>query len=434
MGCELAKTLVEEGHQLTVVDQDAEKLEMVENQADLKTLCGNAANMIVLEKAQVFSADLVLCVTADDEVNMLACLLSRGLGAKRVVVRVKNPDYLAGRRYFYRKVLGCEFFISPEELASDEICKVVQEHSTLAVETFADGRVQMRRIRMEDEMLVVGKKVHELAMPELSLVVAIFRDDEIIIPSGETEILKGDQILVIGASENVDDVLKVFGSKHPPAKHVVIVGGGEVGLSVARKLSSRSYTLTLIEQDAEQALYLSEALPKVTIIKGDGMSVDLLKEERVDKADVLISACKEDEKNFIICQLARQLGVPKSIASVEKPDYINLFQKLGVDVSVSPRLVAAQRLIKYVKRQQVHSLAVLEEGKAEVLEFEVSETAKACGKKLSKLGMPKGSVLGIIVRGSEIYIPRGEAVIEPKDRVVVFTLEKNIPKIVKLFS
>jgi len=175
VGSQLAKTLTDSGHDLTVVDENPEKLQALENQSDLRTLCGNVASLAILEAAGMAQTDLALCVTAHDEVNMISCLLARGMGVANVIVRVKNPEYLAGRRYFYRKVLDCDFLFSPEELASEEICKVIQEHHSIAVENFADGRVQMRKIRLEAKSKLEGKKLRELNLPPLSLIVAVFR-------------------------------------------------------------------------------------------------------------------------------------------------------------------------------------------------------------------------------------------------------------------
>ena len=434
VGAELAKSLAADKHEITVIDQDQERLSALEAQTDTRTLCGNAGSLMVLEAGEVGTADLVLCVTGNDETNMLSCLLSRSLGATRSIVRLKNQEYLSGRRYFYRKILGCDFFISPEELASEEICKVIREQPTTAVETFADGRVQVRRLRLEEESQVLGKKLQDLNLPNLCLIVAIFRQNEILIPTGQTILQSEDHVLVAGASQGFEEILQFFGGKKIETKNIIIIGGGEIGFGVAQKLEALNFKFRLIEQDVNRAKEISDRLSTATILHGDGMSADLLKEERVDSADVLVAACKEDEKNFIICQLSREMGIPKTVAVVEKADYVPLFQKLGVDVTVSPRLIAAQRLSQYVKMETFHSLAVLEEGKAEVFEIEAKEKSKIVSKPLSKLGFPEGCVIGVLVRGKEVIVPRGDTLIEPRDRVIVFTLVSLIPKIKKYFS
>ncbi len=431
----LAGMLSGEGHEIVMIDRDPERLALVEDSLDIKTVQGHGAAAGVLEQAGAWGSDLVLAVTNNDEVNMLAAFLAKTQGAGRTIVRIRGGEHLHFHRHFYKRTMGFDSILVPNELCAQEIMELIRARQAVAVENFADGQIQMRQVQVTGDSQWSGQALSRIKMPRRTLVTAIIRGPEIYIPDGESEIKADDELLVIGKKDSMDELDKFAQRrKAAKAKLVIIVGGGELGLSVAHSLDYSDIKTRLIEDDQERARVISEELENVMVVHGDGTDLDLLKETGTDHADVFISSCAEDEKNLMICQLAKNLGADKTIALVKKPDYVPLYQQLGIDSAISPRLLVAQRILRFVRRGAVTSIAVIAEGKAEVIELKASEGSKITGTPLHRIGFPKGAIIGSVVRGDKVYIPDGDFQIEPDDSCVVFTFLSTLSMVEKLFQ
>ncbi|MFO8057259.1 MAG: Trk system potassium transporter TrkA [bacterium] len=434
VGHHLARVLSAENHQITMVDLDSARLARLEDQLDIKGVAGHGASASVLERAGGWGADIVLAVTNSDETNMLASYFAKVQGAKRTIVRIRQGDFLAYHRYFYRNVLGVDSILVPNELCAQEIIELVRARQAVAVENFAEGRVQMRQVQVTDKSAWANQKLARIKMPPQTLVTAIVRGREILIPNGDSRIMPEDELLVIGKTNQMDQLDKYATRRKFEPRLVIIVGGGELGFSVAQYLEETEIRVKLIEENRGRAEYLSGELDDVVVVHGDGTDAALLREIGADHADVFISSSGIDEKNLMSCQLAKNMGAKKAIALVKKPDYVTIYQQLGVDAAISPRLLVAQSILRYVRSGAIASLAVIGEGKAEVIQMRASDDSKIASAPLTKVGFPRGAIISAVSRNGEVFIPDGDSRIKPGDDCIIFTFVQTLPQLEKFFS
>jgi trk system potassium uptake protein len=433
VGYHLAGILSREEHRVSVVDPDPAKSRRIMESLDVQMIVGDGTRADVLTQAGASKADLVVAVSDDDRVNMLACMLSKNLGARRVILRLKDTAVLSGYRYFYKQTIGFDVALSTEELAAEEILATVREHHALEVETFADGRVQLRRLRLREESELTSEPIARLRLPAGVLIVAVARKDQFFLPAGEDQLLVGDQLYLIGESGDLDAFERMAGERMALQRSVVIMGAGGIGREIARKLrGTTGISIRVIERDESRARALAaENATDVMVLVGDATDLDLLLEERIGEANVFIATTGDDEPNMVACQLARSLGVERTVAMVNKASYRQIYDLLGIDQAISPRVLCANSILRFVHSGSVSAISVIGDGRAEVLELEVAIKADT---KVKNLGLPKGSVLGAIVRTEQIVIPNGETVVQPGDQAIVFTLPENLEQVENLFG
>jgi len=423
VGKYIASVLTAEKHDVTLVDTDALNLSKAEEMVDALALRGHGASMRTLRQANVKGADLVAAVTNRDEVNLLAALTAKELGARRTVARVTNREYLEDDdRGYYHNLLGIDLVVSTQILVANEIHKLIKSIGAVAVETFADNRVEMVEIPVKDDARAVGKPLKDLSLPSNTLVAALLREEQVIIPSGGDVVLAGDAVFLIGRMEKLAEAEKLFGKmRQQEASKVVIVGGGEIGYSVAKLLESESLDVTLIEEDSDRADELARTLHNTVIINGDGTDLKLLREERVQYADVFVATSGDDEVNLMSSLLAKNLGAKKTVTLVNRPDYIPTYELLGLDATVSPRLFAANQILKYAREGEVVAVSLLAEGKAEILELIPQEGSPIVGKPLMDINFPQGALVAAVATEDGAVVPDGRHIIRPGNNVVVFT-------------
>jgi trk system potassium uptake protein TrkA len=366
---------------------------------------------------------------------MLVCLLARSLGAKRVILRLKDISRLEGYRYFYKQTLGFDVVLSTDELAAEEILGTVRQHRALEAESFASGKVQLRRLRIREEGELTSEAIAGLKLPVGLLIVAVLRKEQFFVPGGEDRLAVGDQIYLIGRGPDLDQFELLAGAPKLGRRSVVIMGGGGVGMQIARKLDRvPGLSVRLIERDAARAKEIaSEFSSAVMVLVGDSTDLDLLMEERIGEANVFIATTSDDERNMVACQLARSLGVERTVAMVNKSSYRQIYDLLGVDRAISPRVLCANNILRFVRSRSVSSIAVIADGRGEVLELEVHLREGKGGKKVKHLGLPRGTVIGAIVHDDEVIIPGGDTLVRNGDQVIVFTLPQNLSEIEGIF-
>lgn len=433
VGHHLADILSREEHSVSVVDPDPSKARRMMESLDVQALVGDGTRADVLTQAGASKADLVVAVTDDDHVNMIACVLARGLGAKRRILRLRETSHLEGYRYFYKRTLGFDVVLSTQELAAEEILSTVREAHALEVESFADGRVQLRRLLLREESELTTEPILSLRLPAGVLIAAVSRDDRFFVPSGEDHLLVGDQIYLIGEGRDCDAFERLAGEKTSWQRSVVIMGAGGIGRQIVRALRvSTGVSVRVIERDSARARSLAATASGDTmVLEGDATDLDLLLEERIGEANVFIATTDDDEDNMVACQLARSLGVERTIAMVNKASYRQIYDLLGIDQAISPRILCANSILRFVRSGSPRAIAVIGDGKAEVLELTAGFRD---GKRIRGLDLPKGTVVGAVVRGDSVRIPTGETVIEPGDQVIVFTLPENLERVERLFD
>lgn len=436
VGYHLADILSREEHRVSVIDADPAKARRLMEALDVQVVIGDGSRADVLNSAGVSKADLVVAVTDLDRANMMTCMVAKRLGAKRVILRLHDTGILADYRYFYKQALGFDIVISTEDLAAEEIVNTLRERHALEVESFADGRVQVRRLRLPTDSPYIGKPISALDLPAGLIVGAVSRGEEFFIPQGSAQLEGSDQVYVIGRRSSLDAFEVRGGAPTVGHRGVVIMGGGALGREVSRRLAGvPGVSIRIIERDPARARALAaDRASDVMVLEGDATDLDLLHEERIGEADVFVATSGDDERNIVACQLAKSLGVKRTMTMVNKPSYNQIYDLLGIDKAISPRILCATRILRFVRSGSVSAIAVLGDGKAEVLELEARLGGKKGGRKVKHLDLPKGSVIGALVRGNDVSIPHGDSVIEDGDHVIVIALPDQVQRVCSVFK
>ncbi|GAB6158477.1 Trk system potassium transporter TrkA [Desulfotomaculum varum] len=435
VGFETAKRLCEEGHDILVVDKDETKLARVEEQLDVMILRGNGATAQVLRHPHVVDSELLLAVTDSDEVNIIAGMTGKKLGIKKSIVRVRDPHY-AMDSSFSREDLGLDLIINPELAAAREIVRMLTMALPVHTEPFGQGKVQMADITVDEGMvLFVNKRIKDLDMPPSCLIVAISRRGDMIVPGGMDIILPGDTLYILGLPSSIDTLVSKVKKRRQKRIHtVIILGGGRLAYYLADKLCSLGMSVKVIEQNYARCQELAERLPNALILNGDGTDVDLLKREGIEETDGFVAVTGLDEENLLISLLAKQMGAKMVVAKVSRASYAPIVESLGVDAAVSPRLITASEIVRFIQGGRLLSLFMLLNGKAEVVELIVPASSRVVGKPLAKCGLPRNVIVGAILREDRAIIPEGTEKILAEDRIVVFALGHTLGTIEKLFD
>lgn len=435
VGKHIATVLSREDHNVTVVDLNPEAISAVDERLDVRSVVGRGGSIGVLKEIEVDKADLLIAVTNIDEVNILTSLMAKDSGANKVIARVDSEEYLPGNRGSYQDLFGIDLVISPEILSAIEINKLIGFLGANFIANFADNQVELLQLTQKKKQGVTGTSLKNLKFPPELLVTAIIRNEKLIIPSGDTVLEEGDKVFIIGKTATIGKSAEFFANqKSSGAEKVVILGGGKIGYSVAKFLEGKKISVVVIEWNQKRCQFLSEQLAEALVINGDGTDIELLRREKIGEADVFVAASKRDEINLMSSLLAKELGCKKTIALVHRPDYVPVYEHLGLDATISPRRFAADQILRYVRSGEVVSVSDIELGKGEILEFVVPAGSKVIGNMLKDLRIPKGAVIGAIAGKQGVIIPTGNDIISVGDNVIVFTTPEVRPKVEELFK
>lgn len=438
VGRHVVRTLEWEKHDVVAVDSDRAAIDMIEEHHDVMTLQGYGASQRVLRQAEVERADLVVAVTDHDEVNLIAALAARNLGAKRAIARVQGSEWSgadvnetpAGIQY---GLLGVDVVFNPRVLLAQEIAKIAQSHGALEVLDLANDRVEVVQLELGQQGRMLNKPISKLPMPQQVLVAAVVRDGTLFVPGGTDMLLSRDRIYLVGLPEHMVEAEDLF-THRSEARRVCIVGGGVVGLSLARMLIDAGVEVMIIERSAERAQRLAEVLPTATIVHGDGTDMSLLKEQKVGSYDLFAAVSHEDEVNLMAGLLAKRTGVARTVSLVHRPDYGEIYRQLGIDVVLSPRTVASDHVLRYCRQAELQSLTILEGGQAEILELVTQEGSRIADTPVRRIALPRGALLAAILKGDRVVIPRGDDVVAIGDTVVVLCTPAARKGIARLFK
>jgi len=437
VGYHLAERLSQESQDVVLVESDAERAERASELLDIMTVVGNGASIPVLENAGIRGARMLLAVTSKDEVNLISCLAANRLGVDYTIARVSNPDYYARGSVLSRERLGIDLMINPEREAAKETFQLLQTAAATDVANFAHGQVQLVGLRVKEGAMVAGKSVARLAA-ELKdfhfVLAAIVRGDETIIPDGSSRVEAGDHIYVLSPTSEVASIPPLAGYEPFNLKRVMIAGGSSEGLFLAELLEQAGIECTILDNDRRRCLELAELLPKSLVLHGDATDTELLEMEGVAGLDGYVAATSHDETNLLSALVAKSVGARKVVSLIEKFDYLPLVPKVGLDAAVSPRMSAVNAILRYVRKGRVMTVATLKGIDAEAIEFKVSKDALIANKLLSELPFPPGAIIGTIMRGDTILIPRGDDIVLPGDEVIVFALPEALPEVESLFD
>ncbi|MBZ0200937.1 MAG: Trk system potassium transporter TrkA [Ignavibacteriaceae bacterium] len=436
VGQHLAKQLSTEAHDIIAIDPDSQRLGYIDSVTDILTINGSSTSLKTLKDANVSKTDLVVAVTASEEINLTTAILAKKLGARRTIARISNQEYLDTERGINFSELGIDFMINPEELAANETVNLILRTAATDILEFEDGKLSVMGLKLDKSAPVINKKVVDVAR-EFSTttfrIVAIYRNFKTIIPSGNDRFLSNDQIFVITTPGGVENILRLAGKENFSFQNIMILGGGKIGTKVAKLLQDKM-RVKLIESNEEKSFELADDLNNTLVIRGDGRDIDLLAQEGIIDMDAFIALTNDAETNIISCLLAKHLGVKKAIALVDKADYIPLTQTIGLDSLINKKLIAANNITRFIRREKVVAIATLEGIDAEVLEYIAHPGSAVIGKKVKLLGFPKEAIIGGVIRGKESFIVIGDTEICANDKVVVFSLPSATKKVEKFFN
>lgn len=435
VGFHLAKLLSQEGQDIVLIDMAPDKLKQASNSLDAAIIKGSSTSYAVLEEADVANADLLIAVTSSEETNIATSIIAKHLGAKRTVARISNTEFIYQKDKLNLKHLGIDDIISPESLAAREIKRLLKEVAVTDSFEFDNGLLQLVGVNIDEKSPLKGKSMLEVAKinpDQMFMTVAILRDNETIIPYGDTTFELNDHAYFIAQPEGVEKLLFLTGKKKAGVKSVMILGGSRVGFHTARLLSQR-YNVKLVERDPQKCFELADQLPDAMIINGDGRNVELLDEENIGDVDAFIAVTGDSETNIISCLVAKKMGVKKTIAMVENMDYIHLSQSIGVDTMINKKLIAANFIFRHVRKGEILSIASIHGVDAEILEFEVQENSKITEQELRNLEFPKSAIIGGVIRDGKGLTTPGNFKFATKDRVVVLSRTECIQKVESYF-
>jgi trk system potassium uptake protein TrkA len=436
VGFHIAQKLSEENQNVVLIDKDPEKIKRITESLDVMALLGGGTSPRMLRDAGVRDADMLVAATDSDEVNLISCLMAKNLSPYLLkIARIRNPEYLNEKELFRQDLLGIDRVINPESEMVASIVTIMAVPGASEVIDFEEGRVKLIGIAVRKDSPFVKNKLAAIReLDEKILVGAIVRGEQVLIPSGDDIIQADDLVYVVVRNDDLDRVLKRFNPQQKVLRRIIIVGAGQTGTALATNLDQSRVKTIIIEKDPDKCTQLSEKLEKVIVINGDGTDKNLLLEENIRDADFLVAVTGDEETNVLISLLAKGLGVNKTITRVSKLSYIPLVSALGIDTVVSTRLSAVRAILKYIRRGKIISVAPLKGEHAEAIEAEALETSDIVNVPLSEVKFPKGAIVGAIVRDGEIIIPKGDSIIRPKDPLIIFTLEKVIPRLEKLLT
>ena len=444
VGSTLAENLAREYHDITLIDLDETRLQLIQDHHDIQTVTGTGCHPDILLAAGIEDADMLVSVTNSDEINIVACQVAHSIfDTPKKIARIRARNYF-NKDYkdllFSDSNMPVDVLIAPEQAVTDYVRKLVEQPGALQVLDFADGVIRMIGMRATKNSPLVDQKLKTLKehVPKADArVAAIYRRNKAIVPSGETIIEDGDEVFFIAAKKNIKKVMSELRKAERPYKRIIIAGGGNIGYRLAVALES-SLNIKIIEVNLERATFLSEQLNHTVVLSGSASDQELLLDENIDKTDVFIALTNDDEVNIMASLLAKRLGAKKVMTLITNPVYANLMQGGEIDVAISPQLATTSSVLAHVRKGDTGVVHSLRRGAAEALEFIVHgdvNNSKVVGKEIGNLVMPVGTTVAALVRDSEVIIAHHDVIIKNNDHVIVVVINKNKTKAVeKLFA
>ena len=441
VGSSLAENLTSEANDITLVDHDSELLRVLQDHLDIRTVQGEASYPDVLRRAGAEDADMIIAVTDSDETNMIACQVAYTLfHTPTKIARVRAMEYLSNPQLFAQEALPIDVLISPEQLITESIQRLIETPGALQVLDFADGQVQLVGVRAYYGGPLVGNELRRLRehMPKVDTrVAAIYRRNRAIIPEGTTVIEADDEVFFIAAKKDIRAVMSELRRVDRPNRRIIVSGGGNIGRRVAQALE-KNYQVKLIEHNISRTQQLSSELESTIVLQGDAADQDLLLEENIEDTDVYCALTNDDEVNILSSMLAKRLGAAKVMTLINRAAYVDLVQSGEIDIAISPQQVTIGSLLTHIRRGDVVKVHSLRRGAAEAIEAIAhgdKNSSKVVGRRIDELKLPAGTNIGAIVRGNQVIIAHHDTVIESEDHVILFVIDKKyILEVEKLFQ
>ena len=435
LGYSIAELLANEEFDVVLVDQDETRLEAAKNTLDVLTVTANGASPITMNDPDIRSADILIAVTAGDEVNMVACILAKKHGITHTVARIRDMQFLSEAKEYLKENFDIDLMLNPELITAREVYRILMTPAALDVEDFASGKVRLFETKVTRHSPLANIPLKDLEMPKAILAGMIFRDHRMIIPHGDDCLLPHDNAYFIGDPAEIEKFSETF--VHRDARkleHVMIIGAGRTGRFLAKMLDEADVAVKIIDTNRERSRLAAEALENGLAICGDGTDIDLLTEEGVADADAVVCLTEDDKLNLMLALLAKHLGAKKTVVRVARGEYVDLMEKVGVDIVLPTRLLSASEVLAFARRGGVVSVSLLEGAKAEAVEVIVQEGAPVAGIPLMDARLPRECLVCAYVRGDEAMIPNGASVLLPGDRTILFIQTRFAQKVMKYFK
>ncbi|MDR2026229.1 MAG: Trk system potassium transporter TrkA [Prevotellaceae bacterium] len=438
VGSHLTKMLTNGDHNIVVIDPVEERIRDLSETADFVAVGGNSTSISTLLKAGVDKADLFIAVNPSEEqdMNITSAILAKHIGAKKVIARINNDEYLTPENKDIFTDIGIDHLLYPEKIAAKAIGDLLRQTGTTEYIDFAGGKLQIVVTKLEEGAPVIDFSIRDLTDRHSAInyrTVAISREGEVIIPDSNEEFKLHDMVYVISNQAGISEALKYTGKTNINVNNMMIFGGSPIGIMLAKELEGK-INIKLIDSNREKSLELAEYLKNTLVINADIRNTDVMKEEDLANMDAVVALTPSSETNILACLAAKKAGVKKTIAEIENIDYIKLAESVGIDTVINKKLIAAGRIFRYTIDSDVQSIKYLTGSNAEILEFIAKPNSPVTRTKVRNLHFPKTAMLGGIVRGTQAYIVTGETEIKPYDRVVVFSLPQMVNKIGKYFT
>ncbi len=442
VGASLAENLTREQNDIVVVDTNSKNLRDLQDRLDIATICGHASHPSVLHKAGAEDADIIIAVTDNDEINMLACQMAYTLyGTPTKICRIRSEAYFFSKdKLFAKEAIPIDVLISPEKLITKYIVRLLEHPGSLQVVDFADDKARLVGVKAFYGGPIVGQALNQIPkhMPNLDTrVAAIYRQNHSIIPEGDTVVEVDDEVFFIAATEHISDMMIELRGQDKPYKRVMIAGSGNIGSRLAQAIEN-NYQVKIIDNDLERCEKLSDTLHRTIVLHGNASDRELLKSENIDTCDVFCALTNDDEANIMASLLAKRLGVSKVITLITNMAYVDLVQGAGIDIALSPQQITTASLLKHVRRGDMTNVHSLRREAAEAIEIIAhgdNRTSKVVGRCLEEISLPKGVTIGAIIRNDDVIIAHRHVEIETGDHVILFLLNKRtIHEIEKLFQ
>lgn len=433
VGSHVAEILSHRGYDITIVDSNSSKLQALSDRLDIRSYLGEATDHKTLISCGVNSADLVLGMTNFDTVNLVSTSMAKLLGAKKVIARVKEKIFLEDWDKQYQNWFHIDQLVSPELLTAKELAKRIGTAGFYVPDALSESNIALQEWLCPPDTPFINRALKDVSEFTKVMIPSIFRQNEILIPSGMDQLLPLDRFFMVGPVDSIKEISKKLQSASNKNRSVTIYGGNMIGLTLAKLLEKTRLSVRIIDSDINICKMLSQNLSSTLVVHGNCLDESFLLEQGIQYTDVFIAITYHEEDNLVASLIAKNLGAKSTIVLSDRMEYVEIMKRLGIDTTVSPRLIVANSLLKDLDPGPVKTIIILQENKAEVVEVLVKENARLLHMTIAKMGLPKGMIISALIRDHKVIVPRGDIAIEPHDRLLIFTLIENIDFILKNF-
>ena len=433
MGRYLASTLVHEKHNISVIDNDVKIIERLNTELDVSVFEGNGLVVDTLLETDIKNTDIVISCMENDEDNILSCLFAKNLGAKNTIARVRNPEYIKSIHYM-KNNLGINMIINPELLTAKKIESTLKYSGNIKSNYLAKGKVELLEFKLKKDSPLLNLSLKEVRnkLKTNLLVVAVLRNEKVVVPNGDFIFLENDNIIVTAKHNEINSMLKELQTNYLKCKNIMIVGGSKIAYYLAKNLTQEKIKVKIIENDLEKCKKLSENLENALIINGDGSDKNLLLEEGIENTDAFVAATGIDEENVVYSIFANSINVPKVITKINHLNFSEVLDNVGIDNVITPHVVASNHILRYIRSKEnsiggnMETLLRFMDDELEIMDFKVNNNFKMCNKKLKDIKFKKNLIVVCIKRKNDIIFPTGDDIIEIDDNIIISTTNHNI--------